>query len=346
MTGGASVDQSGPALDFRSLFEGTPDLYLVLTPSLHIVGVNDAYCRATMVERQSVLGRYLFDVFPDNPDDPMATGVANLRASLARTLQFRRPDVMPIQKYDVRRGAAGGGGFEVKYWSPLNTPVLNKAGEVAWIIHRVEDVTESIHLQEQHEARLETARRQQEVIDQLRSTKRFLDAVVDNLPGMLFVKSYPDCRFVLLNRAGEELLGFPGSDFLGKSDHDFFPREQAEHFIAVDRRVLLSSVPSEPIEELIETRYKGSRMLRTIKVPVQDEEGRPQYLLGFSEDITEQKKVEQQLRQAVKMEAFGQLTGASLMISTIFSASSSAISTWLWKRRRWMPPCGNWSAKR
>ena len=131
-----------PASDFRALFEGSPNLYLVLDPDLKIVAVNDAYCQATMTNRKTILGRDIFDVFPDNPDDLAATGVSNLRASLERVLQFRRPDKMALQKYDIPRPASEGGGFEERYWSPLNSPVLDGRGKVTWIIHRVEDVTE------------------------------------------------------------------------------------------------------------------------------------------------------------------------------------------------------------
>ena len=248
-------------------------------------------------------------MFPDNPDDPAATGVNNLRASLVRVLQFRRPDAMAVQKYDIRRPDSEGGGFEVRYWAPLNAPVLNEAGEVTWIIHRVEDVTEIVRLQEKADARIEHVRNQQDVIEQLQKTTSFLDAVIDNLPGMLFVKSFPDSRFVLFNRAGEELLGYAKTDYLGKSDYDFFPREQADHFVAKDRAVLDSGRIQVTPEEPISTRDKGQRLLRTIKVPVKDKDGKPEYLLGYSEDITERKAIEQQLRQAVKMEAVGQLTG-------------------------------------
>jgi PAS domain-containing protein len=131
-----------PASDFRALFEGSPNLYLVLNPDLKIVAVSDAYCRATKTERPAILGRGIFDVFPDNPADLKATGVSNLRASLGRVLQFRRPDAMAIQKYDILRPVSEGGGFEERYWSPLNSPVLDINGDVSWIIHRVEDVTE------------------------------------------------------------------------------------------------------------------------------------------------------------------------------------------------------------
>ena len=147
------MDDQTPLLpDFRALFEAAPNLYLVLSPDLIIVAASDAYCRATNTERGRIIGRHLFDVFPDNPDDPAATGVNNLRASLVRVLQFRRPDAMAVQKYDIRRPDSEGGGFEERYWAPLNSPVLNQAGQVAWIIHRVEDVTEIVRLQEKADA--------------------------------------------------------------------------------------------------------------------------------------------------------------------------------------------------
>src|SRR6185436_7505798 len=127
--------------DFRALFEAAPGLYLVLTPDFTIAGVSDAYARATMTRREDIVGRGLFGVFPDNPDDPDATGTANLRASLERVLRNRAPDAMAVQKYDIRRPDSEGGGFEERYWSPLNAPVLGRNGEVAYIIHQVEDVT-------------------------------------------------------------------------------------------------------------------------------------------------------------------------------------------------------------
>ena len=132
--------------DFRLLFEGAPGLYLVLTPDFKIVAVSEAYLRATMTKRAEIIGRALFDVFPDNPDDPAATGVANLRASLDRVRAQRVPDTMAVQKYDIRRPESEGGGFEERFWSPTNSPVLDANGELAYIIHRVEDVTEFVRL--------------------------------------------------------------------------------------------------------------------------------------------------------------------------------------------------------
>src|SRR6202008_2909921 len=127
-------------LTFRALFESAPGLYLVLTPDLRIVAVSDAYLRATMTKRDQILGRGLFEVFPDNPDDPDATGVSNLRASLDRVIRSKVQDAMAVQKYDIQRPSAEGGGFEERYWSPMNSPVFGDGGKLTYIIHRVEDV--------------------------------------------------------------------------------------------------------------------------------------------------------------------------------------------------------------
>jgi PAS domain S-box-containing protein len=135
--------------DFQALFQSAPGLYLVLTRDLNIVAVSDAYMRATMTKREEILGRRIFDVFPDNPDDPSATGVRNLRTSLQRVLQDKTSDTMAVQKYDVRKPESEGGGFEERFWSPFNSPVLGSDKEVAYIIHRVEDVTEFVRLKQQ-----------------------------------------------------------------------------------------------------------------------------------------------------------------------------------------------------
>jgi signal transduction histidine kinase len=132
-------------LHFRALFESLPGLYLVLTPDLKIVAVSDAYLHATMTHREQILGRGIFEALPDNPNDPSATGVANLRASLNRVLKDAVTDTMAIQRYDVRRPD---GVFEERFWSPINSPVFGLDRHIEYIIHRVEDVTEFVRRKE------------------------------------------------------------------------------------------------------------------------------------------------------------------------------------------------------
>ncbi|HWA20684.1 MAG TPA: PAS domain S-box protein [Devosia sp.] len=306
--------------DFEALFEATPNLYLVLDTALRIVGVNDAYCRATMTRREDILGRLLFDVFPDNPDETDATGVGNLRASLERVLSAGRPDMMPLQKYDIQRPASEGGGFEERYWSPLNTPVLDRAGKVRWIIHRVEDVTEYVMMErngELSERTITQLREANETLaqrnidnatlqrdlelrrEELQQASSFLDVVIENIPAMVAVKDAKELRFVLLNRAGEELTGIMRSESLGKNDYDMFPKEQADFFTGEDRKVLASGKLHIIEDEPIQTRHRGVRSLRTYKIPVLDENKQPKYLLAMSEDITERKEAEALLRDVL-----------------------------------------------
>lgn len=122
-----------------------------------------------------------------------------------------------------------------------------------------------------------------------------LSAIIGNIPQMVFVKDAETLRFLHFNQAGEKLLGYKKSELLGKSDYDFFPREQADFFISKDRAVLESKQILDIPEEPIETK-EGKRILHTRKVPILDKHGKPQFLLGVSDDITEQKKTEEQTR--------------------------------------------------
>lgn len=129
----------------------------------------------------------------------------------------------------------------------------------------------------------------------LQDSNTFLDSLVEHIPNMVFVKDAGHLRFVRFNKAGEELLGFPRAEMLGKNDYDFFPREEADSFTARDRAVLAGNAIVDITEEPIHTRDKGVRILHTMKIPIADAQGRPQYLLGISEDITERKQAEQEI---------------------------------------------------
>ncbi len=115
-----------------------------------------------------------------------------------------------------------------------------------------------------------------------------LDAIIENIPDMVFVKEADTLSFVRFNRAGELLLGVPREQLIGKSDNDFFPPEEARFFIAKDRETLNKRMLVDIVEEPIHT-AQGPRWLHTKKVPILDAAGQPRFLLGISEDITDRK---------------------------------------------------------
>jgi PAS domain S-box-containing protein len=118
--------------DYRLVFEGTPELHLVLRPDFTIVAASNAYLAVRGMRREDVLGRGLFHVFSDSA----APGMRNLRASLERVLRTRRPDAMETEKY----------GSDARHWSPVNAPILDGIGKILYIIHRIEDVSDVVHL--------------------------------------------------------------------------------------------------------------------------------------------------------------------------------------------------------
>jgi PAS domain S-box-containing protein len=129
---------------------------------------------------------------------------------------------------------------------------------------------------------------------------RLLEAVIDHIPAMIFIKDAEDLRFGRLNRAGEQLLGWSEESVLGKSDYDFFPPEQAEFFQRRDRETLAAGKVVEILEEPIRTRDGESRWLHTLKIPILGADGKPTHLLGISMDITPQKHAEQIQQESLR----------------------------------------------
>jgi PAS domain S-box-containing protein len=123
----------------------------------------------------------------------------------------------------------------------------------------------------------------------------FLDTIVENIPSMIFVKHADSLRFARVNRAEEVLLGMAREKVVGKTDHDLFPKEQADFFTAKDREVLASEEVVDIQAETIST-ASGDRVLHTRKIGLRDSSGKPQYLLGISHDITERIQAEEKIR--------------------------------------------------
>src|SRR4051812_36910247 len=128
--------------DLQRLFRATQGMALLLRADagFTIVAASEEYLRNSRTD-ESILGRPVFEVFPDNPALDGIQGSETLRASLAKVLATRQADRMPVVRYDVRLGGNDGEGFEERYWASMNLPVLDEQGEVEYIAHRVEEAT-------------------------------------------------------------------------------------------------------------------------------------------------------------------------------------------------------------
>jgi PAS domain S-box-containing protein len=275
---GDASEAAGPEPDYRAFFDALPAPVVVIAPpDFVMVAANEARLRVTSTRREDVIGRRLFDVFPDNPEDPQATGVANLRASLARVLATRRTDVMAVQKYDIRGPA---GDFEERWWTPVNTPVLGPDGEVRYILHQVEDVTAEM-------------RERRRAAEAEASAARFRE-VADAIPGLVFEtdlqarNTYVNEPFVAYTGLSyEALMGDGWRKVIHPADLD---RTAAE--------LLASLRTAQPFEGEVRMRSAAGdwRWFLVRAIPLRGPHGWTERSIGICTDIDDAKRGEAALR--------------------------------------------------
>jgi PAS domain-containing protein len=157
----AENDQPTPpltAVDFQSVFQAMPACYLLLSPDLTALAATTAYYAATNTTPETLLGRYLFDVFPETPQTVRDTKGKNLSYSLQEVLRTKKPHTMPLQRYDLKDTSAPGEAFITRWWRIVNTPIFDAAGTIRYIIETAEDVTTMMEALETAEDALSDSR--------------------------------------------------------------------------------------------------------------------------------------------------------------------------------------------
>ena len=308
-----NADSSTSAPDFRQLFQSVPGLYLVLVPDLTIIAVSDAYLHATMTQRETILARNLFDVFPDNPDDPTATGVQNLRASLERVLKHGVADTMALQKYDIRQPESQHEIFEERYWSVINSPVFGSDGKIIYLVHRVEDVTEFVRLKQagaeqdklsktlrtrvaQMEAEIHLRAQEEQQAREAEAQRARLYSLFMQAPVAIAIFRGPAHVIELANELHLQIWGRSAEDVLNKPMFDALPEARGQGYEELLAGVLRTGNPyiaNEHSARLIRNGQPEMVYFNFVFQPLREVDGTISGVIVIANEITEQVRARQ-----------------------------------------------------
>ncbi len=248
----------------KSILDSVPAMIWYKDTENRILRAN-AYAAASVGKSiDEVEGKSVYDLYPEHAQEYHDDDLEVIHSG--------RPKAGIIESYKSHDN-------EIRWVRTNKVPLRDENGKIEGVIVVSVDITEF-----------------QETDEKLRQTHRFLDSVIENIPLMVFVKDAKELRFVFLNTISEEYLGYSVKDLIGNNDYDFFPQDEADFFTEKDREVLATGKLLDIPEEPILNRAGEERLLHTKKIPIFDDDGNPQYLLGISEDITDKREAEHRIR--------------------------------------------------
>lgn len=298
------VLNSVAAPNFEALFHALPSPYMVLDRGLCFVDANEAYCRITERSREELIGRHIFEMFPNEGESGQ-----RLRESFMRVLETGQADSIPFIAYPIALPLTKGGGFELRYWSAVHTPLLDNLGRTAFIVQNTVDVTELQQLRQMAYGPAREAvsagesdllQRTQEVERAnrlLRQETQELRDLFMQAPSFVAVLSGEDQVFTFVNGAYQQLIGHrpvigkPLAEALPEVVEQGFPEllrkvmSRGEPYIAEAAPVMLRRTPDGDLEE---------RFLDFIYQPMRDESGRARGVFVEGSDVTQRVRAEQQ----------------------------------------------------
>jgi len=295
--------------NFDVLFQTIPSPYMVLDSKLIYVAANDAYLKVTDRCREDLLGRHIFENFPNDDE-----GGQLLSASLQRVLETAREDSIALIPYAIPRTPARGGGFEMRYWTLVHTPLLDADGAVAFIAQNTVDVTELQHLRDlaygsgvapvlpAEAVLLQRAKEVQRANATLLRESSQLRDLFMQAPGFMAVVTAPDLTFALANNAFHKLIG--GRALIGRPLAEAIPEvagqgfvdllenvlRTREVFLAEDLSVQLQRTPGAPLEE---------RVINFVYQPMLDSQGQAWGVFVEGNDVTDRVRAERQQKLLV-----------------------------------------------
>lgn len=280
---------------YQQLFEASPHPYLILRvdDGFIIAAVNNKYLEVTGTEREAIVGRGLFDIFPDNPgdEDVACSSVLDWRASLSRVVSAKHPDTMRAQKYDIplRDGSENS---EFKYWNPVNTPVFDAQGHMIYIIHHMEDVTESMI---NHEGAIN---------EQFRENETRFRAVFEQAAVGIAIISL-EGRWLHINHKLCQIVGYSRDELRTLTFQDITYPDDLDKDLNYVRQVLAGKITTFSMEKRYICKDSSIIWINLAVSLVRKPDNTPDYFVTIVEDIQTRKEVEANLKEAKRIANLG-----------------------------------------
>ncbi|MGV8713399.1 MAG: PAS domain S-box protein, partial [Nitrosomonas sp.] len=278
---------------YQQLFEASPHPYLILRADVGftIVAVNNRYLEVTGTQREAIVGDSLFDIFPNNPNDYASDSVNDLRTSLNYVLKEKRQDIMNVQKYDIPL-RDGSGNFELKYWSPINTPVFDTGGNVTYIIHHVEDVTEFI------------VGHERAINEQLRASEMRFQIIFERAATGIAIVS-PEGRWLRVNHKLCQIVGYRRDELMGLAFQDITHPDDLDTDLNYVQRVLAGEITTFSMEKRYIRKNSSVIWINLTVSLVRKLDNTPDYFITIVEDIQARKEIEANLKEAKRIANLG-----------------------------------------
>lgn len=232
-----------PDVDYKSVFETVPGLFLVLTPDLIIVAASNAFLETTLTERNALIGRGLLEAFPGEP------GGDHARSSVNYVLQHGRPNKMKAGKYYI---PGKDGTFTKKHWEALNVPIFDDQHKIAYILHSLVPVTAGEHPFEAEDEQV-----MEQIGDVYKSEKKFR-ALIENSDDIITLMN-GSFKLIYRSPCATRVLGWTDDDMIGvDATRNIHPEDKAYAAALVKK---LMAGPGEVINARLRMMHKDGHYL-------------------------------------------------------------------------------------
>ncbi|WP_181304076.1 PAS domain-containing protein [Rufibacter sp. XAAS-G3-1] len=273
-------------LPFQRIFEAQPRLILLLEPDLTIQGATDAYLEETLTAREEIMGKHIFDVFPDNLKGAAGSSTSGIFASIEQVLATGQPHKLDVIRYDIPDPTCAGEFLE-RYWSTIHTPVLGEGGAITCIIHETANVTEREKAKRQLQ---ESQEREQDALAQADQQRIRLERLFEQAPAALAMLEGPQLVFGVVNKAYQQL--FPGRQLQGLPLFEALPELKNQPIDDIIRKVYATGETFEGKEVLVPMYRSEGQPLEDIYwsfiyQALYDAQGQVNGILIFALDVTD-----------------------------------------------------------